>query len=360
MNTEMIEAIAAKVHEAWMVTKREQGVTSRPSEWGEEQMVPYADLSERAKDLDRSTVLAVLPVAVPFMLAEKDAEIERLREALDWWKREYNNKATGLTETIAERDAALAEIERLRTELDTPSAAITQLRQAAERRTAERDAALAALDFQTALLEDARSALESTKDRMDDHAYDELSCPLSDGALDELGATYISERDAALARLAKVEALCVQAEADEGLVIWPGHHKYQTVEVGILRAAADGIDLYQDGDPRAAELAKDCSENEHDCTGSFEYGACSDGDETVACACSCHGAALAEGGGDLAGRGEDATKPSAELADAFAEGVAAERANHKRIKEYHHWSDISSTAPPPSPPNPYLTEGGGE
>ncbi|WP_159540841.1 RyR domain-containing protein [Aeromicrobium sp. 9AM] len=54
-----VEVVAAKVHEAWMKTKREQGVTSRPSEWGEEQMVPYADLSERAKDLDRSTVLAV-------------------------------------------------------------------------------------------------------------------------------------------------------------------------------------------------------------------------------------------------------------------------------------------------------------
>lgn len=55
-----VEAIAAKVHEAWMDTKRAQGVESRPSEWGEEQMVPYADLSERAKDLDRGTVVAVL------------------------------------------------------------------------------------------------------------------------------------------------------------------------------------------------------------------------------------------------------------------------------------------------------------
>lgn len=55
-----IEALAAQVHEAWMTTKRDQGVTSRPSEWGEEQMVPYADLSERVKDLDRGTVRAVL------------------------------------------------------------------------------------------------------------------------------------------------------------------------------------------------------------------------------------------------------------------------------------------------------------
>jgi hypothetical protein len=58
--SERVEQIAAEVHEAWIEAKRAQGVTSRPSEWGEEQMVPYADLSERAKDLDRSTVVAVL------------------------------------------------------------------------------------------------------------------------------------------------------------------------------------------------------------------------------------------------------------------------------------------------------------
>lgn len=55
-----VEALSAQVHEAWMATKREQGITTRPSEWGEEQMVPYVELSERAKDLDRSTVQAVL------------------------------------------------------------------------------------------------------------------------------------------------------------------------------------------------------------------------------------------------------------------------------------------------------------
>ena len=54
-----IEAVAAKVHEAWMETKRAQGVTSRKSETGEEQMVPYERLSEEAKELDRSTVRAV-------------------------------------------------------------------------------------------------------------------------------------------------------------------------------------------------------------------------------------------------------------------------------------------------------------
>ena len=54
-----IEAVAAKVHEAWMQTKRAQGVTSRKSESGEDLMVPYERLSEAAKDLDRGSERAV-------------------------------------------------------------------------------------------------------------------------------------------------------------------------------------------------------------------------------------------------------------------------------------------------------------
>ena len=54
-----IELVSAKVHEAWMESKRAQGVTSRQSETGEELMVPYEQLSEPAKELDRATVRAV-------------------------------------------------------------------------------------------------------------------------------------------------------------------------------------------------------------------------------------------------------------------------------------------------------------
>lgn len=54
-----VEEVSAKVHEAWMDAKRARGVTSRKSESGEELMVPYTELSEEAKELDRSTVLAV-------------------------------------------------------------------------------------------------------------------------------------------------------------------------------------------------------------------------------------------------------------------------------------------------------------
>lgn len=54
-----IELVSAEVHAAWMASKRAQGIASRLSETGEELMVPYEQLSEPAKDLDRNTVRAV-------------------------------------------------------------------------------------------------------------------------------------------------------------------------------------------------------------------------------------------------------------------------------------------------------------
>lgn len=59
MNLPNIEIVSSKVHEAWMESKRRTGVESRKSESGEELMVPYEQLSDAAKDLDRGTVRAV-------------------------------------------------------------------------------------------------------------------------------------------------------------------------------------------------------------------------------------------------------------------------------------------------------------
>ena len=59
MNLPDIEVVSAKVHEAWIQSKLVAGVTSRKSESNEELMVPYDQLSEAAKDLDRNTVKAV-------------------------------------------------------------------------------------------------------------------------------------------------------------------------------------------------------------------------------------------------------------------------------------------------------------
>lgn len=54
-----IETVSAKVHEAWIESKLKAGVTTRKLETGEELMVPYGELSETAKELDRGTVRAV-------------------------------------------------------------------------------------------------------------------------------------------------------------------------------------------------------------------------------------------------------------------------------------------------------------
>lgn len=58
--THDIEALAANVHDQWMATKRTSGITTRRSESGEELMVPYADLSEPQKEMDRVLVRTVL------------------------------------------------------------------------------------------------------------------------------------------------------------------------------------------------------------------------------------------------------------------------------------------------------------
>jgi len=54
-----IEEVSAEVHAAWIEAKRAQGVTSRIAEDGEELMIPYEQLSERAKELDRAAVRSV-------------------------------------------------------------------------------------------------------------------------------------------------------------------------------------------------------------------------------------------------------------------------------------------------------------
>ena len=59
LNLPNIEPVSAEGHHAWVETKLAQGITSRPAADGTEQMVPYADLPDALKDLDRATVRAV-------------------------------------------------------------------------------------------------------------------------------------------------------------------------------------------------------------------------------------------------------------------------------------------------------------
>lgn len=54
-----IEVVASKVHDAWMQGKLANGIVSRLAEDGEELMVDYDVLSEKQKQQDRNTVIAV-------------------------------------------------------------------------------------------------------------------------------------------------------------------------------------------------------------------------------------------------------------------------------------------------------------
>lgn len=63
MDQATIDLVSDRVHETWMTAKRAAGVTTRKLESGEELMVPYSQLSEQAKDLDRGTVKTVLSAA---------------------------------------------------------------------------------------------------------------------------------------------------------------------------------------------------------------------------------------------------------------------------------------------------------
>src|SRR4051812_14243315 len=82
-----VEDVAAKVHEAWLHAKKVGGTATRRSESGEELMVPYDQLSDAAKELDRTPVRAVYDaiaaLAPPHPAAPADAgDAERVVEAL--------------------------------------------------------------------------------------------------------------------------------------------------------------------------------------------------------------------------------------------------------------------------------------
>jgi hypothetical protein len=64
LHDEMLETIAEAAHEGWMAAKHAQGITTRKGESGEEFMVPYAQLSEQAKELDRQAVRSVLDAII--------------------------------------------------------------------------------------------------------------------------------------------------------------------------------------------------------------------------------------------------------------------------------------------------------
>lgn len=84
---ELVEILSAAAHDGWMEGKRAQGVETRKSEWGEELMVPYPDLSEKAKDLDRYNVRSILAAidraGLVLLSSDQAAKVERLRSGLN-------------------------------------------------------------------------------------------------------------------------------------------------------------------------------------------------------------------------------------------------------------------------------------
>lgn len=53
------DQVAQLIHDEWMSSKRERGIHSRLSPSGEELMVPYSQLSNEAKELNRALVRTV-------------------------------------------------------------------------------------------------------------------------------------------------------------------------------------------------------------------------------------------------------------------------------------------------------------
>jgi hypothetical protein len=52
----IVEEVARKMHPDWLRDKRRLKVTSHPSPWGEDLLVPWERLSERAKNQNRRMV----------------------------------------------------------------------------------------------------------------------------------------------------------------------------------------------------------------------------------------------------------------------------------------------------------------
>jgi hypothetical protein len=73
--TPAVEDIAETVHDGWMAVQRARGVTSRRSPDGEEQMVPYAALSESAKDVDRAAAWTAVVGLLRCDLLKMPAEV---------------------------------------------------------------------------------------------------------------------------------------------------------------------------------------------------------------------------------------------------------------------------------------------
>ncbi len=68
-----LEAKAEKSHASWMEQKHKEGVSTRLSEDGEELMVPYSELSEKQKNMDRAYVSLSDPISGDYLYIDTTA-----------------------------------------------------------------------------------------------------------------------------------------------------------------------------------------------------------------------------------------------------------------------------------------------
>lgn len=87
-----VERVAAAVHESWLTRKRAEGVTSRPHpRTGDEQIAPWADVSEVVKEENRALVRTVYAA-----LETVDAVAEAFPEPPDM-KRSFPDRRAPVT-----------------------------------------------------------------------------------------------------------------------------------------------------------------------------------------------------------------------------------------------------------------------
>lgn len=104
-----IELVAATVHQAWIDAKIAAGVKSRPAADGREQMVPYEQLDDDLKELDRATVRAVYAAiekhAPPEPKASKTAKVAAPRVDIVQWLHDNGHLTMSQVEIAREIEA---------------------------------------------------------------------------------------------------------------------------------------------------------------------------------------------------------------------------------------------------------------
>lgn len=117
-----VEIVSAKAHEAWMNAKLKSGFTTRKSESGEELMVPYSELTEAAKDLDRQVVLTIYAA---IKAASNSPGLDGKQEAVDRAHNDAIEQAADFVSGMQHVKGTPNAIRKLKRVAPTPSRDVT-------------------------------------------------------------------------------------------------------------------------------------------------------------------------------------------------------------------------------------------